>query len=29
MWAGALLTNYLVDERSVRSTNPREIVSAS
>ncbi|MDO9297889.1 YeeE/YedE family protein [Bradyrhizobium sp.] len=29
MWAGALLTNYLVDERRVRSTESRETVSVS
>ncbi len=29
MWVGALLTNYLVDERSVRSGGPRETVSVS
>ncbi len=29
MWAGALLTNYLVDERSVRPVDPRGTVSVS
>ncbi len=29
MWAGALLTNYLVDERTVRPAEPRETVSVS
>ena len=29
MWVGALLTNYLVDERTVRSAEPRETVGVS